>query len=134
MAASESRLPGWMMNGVYFTMKLMHKMKKVKTPMSLACDEDRTEDLEHILLKCEFYNQIRESYLPKYISLNLNVLNIIDNNQMTITTILDPLSAKIPAQVTRNWKSVTDAYQISRSFCFNIYRKHEKFYKKLESL
>ena len=87
----------WMILGVYFTRVVLHKMKKVKTPLCLGCSDtcDTNEDLSHFLLDCPYYSGIRETYLPKYLQLNPNISEIFDNQELILQTILDPLASSL---------------------------------------
>ena len=121
----------WMVLGVYFTRVFLHKMKKIKTPLCQGCNEEN-EDLPHFLLKCSHYDDIRESYLPKYFQLNLHISEILDNQGLILQTILDPLASRLPASIRNNWSSVTTVYRISRQFCFHMHRRREKLYSEKE--
>ena len=117
----------WMMVGVYFTRIFLHKIKKIKSPQCLVC-EQKNEDLNHLLLHCSYYDEIREKYLPKYFTENSNIGDILTNEELIIQMILDPVSSKLPETLIKNWVSVKTAYNISRQFCYSIHRKREKLY------
>ena len=121
----------WMYCGTYFTRELLHKMKKVKTPIC-ACTKETSETLEHFILHCELYNSIREQYVPKYVNLNKHVISVCDDEQMLILSILDPLSSKLPDIVTSNWTSVKEVYTLSRKFIYRMHLKREKIYRDID--
>ena len=104
-------------------------MKKVKSDLCLGCNENKSENLNHILLQCSHYNAIREIYLPQFVKKNKKLSEILDSEDMLILSILDPLSSKLPESVTKNWDSAKDVYKISRQFCWNVHKKREKLYK-----
>jgi len=113
-----------MLLGVYFTCEMLFKMKRVKTPACLGCGEN--EDLQHFLLQCGFYKSIREDFISKYVLMNSNVSEIMEDEKLLIVSILDPISSKLPKTYTNNWSSVKTAYQVSRQFCWNMHMKREK--------
>ena len=63
---------------------------------------------------------------------NVNLGEILDNEDMLILSILDPLSSKLPESVIKNWDSAKNVYKISREFVWNIHKKREKLYKDLD--
>ena len=128
----QATVVNWMILGVYFTRELLFKMKKVKSDQCFACESKETENLEHFLLHCPFYQNIREEYLPKFILLNPEISTILDNEKQVILSILDPVSSKLPLTVKNGWTSVKDAYDVSRKFCYDIHRKRDKFYTNLD--
>ena len=121
----------WMMLGVYFTRIFLHKMKKIKSPQCYGCNL-KNEDLNHLLLHCTYYDEIREKYLPQYFTQNGNLSDILTNEDLIVQMILDPVSAKLPETLKNNWVSVKTAYSLSRQFCYSIHRKREKLYKEVD--
>ena len=105
-------------------------MKTVKSPFC-ACDNITPENLAHFILHCEMYKNIREQYIPKYIQLNKNILSICDNEKLLLISILDPLSSKLPDNITTKWSSVCDVYQLSRKYVYRIHLKREKIYTEM---
>ena len=130
-AVKEATPSSWMYCGAYFTRELIEKMKKVKSP-ACACDPSITEDLPHFILHCTLYDGIREQYIPQYIALNRNVLDICDNEFLKLVSILDPLSSKLPEIITMNWSSVTSVFELSQKFIYRMHLKREKIYKELD--
>ena len=128
----KATIVSWMILGVYFSRELLHKMKKAKSDLCLACNEDKLENLNHILLYCSYYSEIRENYLPQFITRNKKLSEILDSEDMLILSVLDPLSSKLPESVTKNWDSANEAYKMSREFCWNIHKKREIFYKDVD--
>ena len=122
----EATIVNWMILGVYFTQELLYKMKKVNSPNCLGCGGYMKETLIHFLLHCKFYDQIRETFLPKLVLLNSKVGELMDNENYLVLSILDPLSSKLPEKFTQSWSSATSAYELSRKFCSNMHRKREK--------
>ena len=112
-------------------LELIYKIKKIKTPLCLGCNQEN-ENLSHFLLRCSFYDEIRQSHLPKYILQNPSVSEIINDERQIIQCILDPLADKLPETVTANWKSMTAIYEHSRRFCYNMHRKREKLYSEMD--
>ena len=76
----------WMILRVYFTRVVLHKMKKVKTPLCLGCSDtlDTNKDLSYFLVDCPYYSNIRGTYLQ----LKRNVSEICDNQELIFQTIL----------------------------------------------
>ena len=121
----------WMLVGVYFTRTFLHKIKKVKSALCFGC-KLQNEDLNHLMLHCSYFDQIREKFLPQYIAENSRISEILDDEELIIQTILDPVCSKLPEIVRKNWVSVKSAYTLSRQFCYNIHRKREKLYREIE--
>ena len=67
----------WMYSGAYFTRELLHKMHKVKSP-SCACNPGISENIPHILLYCEIYDEIRQECIPKFLNMNTQLMQISD--------------------------------------------------------
>ena len=124
----------WMSLGIYFTQELLFKIKKAKSPLCLGCDENEIENLNHLILHCQNYKDIRENFIPKHLMSNKSLSDIFENEDLLITSILDPLSANLPYDITKNWTSAKTAYETSRQFCYNLHRKREKWYKNLDKL
>ena len=121
----------WMMVGVYFTRTFLLKMKKVKSALCFGC-KLQNEDLSHLLLHCSYFTQIREKYLPQYILQNSRISEILNDEELIIQTILDPVSSNLPEIIRNNWVSVKTAYTLSRQFCYNLHQKREKLYSEIE--
>ena len=127
IAVKEATPVSWMYCGVYF----MFKMKTVKSPFC-ACDNITPENLAHFILHCEMYKNIRKQYIPKYIQLNKNILSICDNEKLLLISILDPLSSKLPDNITTKSSSVRDVYQLSRKYVYRKHPKREKIYTEMD--
>jgi hypothetical protein len=121
----------WMYCGIFFTQELLKKIKKVKSS-ACACDSEIPENLPHFILHCKLYDSIRQQYIPQYVKLNTNVLSICDNQHLVLVSILDPLSSKLPDNITKNWSSVSAVYELSRTFIYRMHLKREKIYKEME--
>ena len=131
ISARQATVQNWMLLGVYFTRIFLHKMRKVKSPLCLGCNE-KSEDLIHFILHCGYFSTIREKYLPQYTTQNSKLSEILNNEELIMLSILDPVSSKLPETVIRNWLSVKTAYSISREFCYNMHRKREKLYQEMD--
>ena len=132
VSTRQATVQNWMLLGVYFTRVFLHKMKKAKSPLCLCCNKS-DEDLKHFLLHCDYFSDIREKYLPQYLAYNRSIIETFHDEEIIIQTILDPLSSNLPENVRQHWSSPNSAYKTSREFCFNMHRKREKFYKKIET-
>ena len=122
----------WMYSGAYFTRELLHKMHKVKSP-SCACNPEILENIPHILLYCEIYDDIRQECIPKFLNMNTQLVQISDYEKLLVISILDPLSSKLPETITSSWSSVSGVYALSRQFCHRIHSKREKIYLELDN-
>ena len=129
----QAAINNWMMLGVYFTQTFLFKMKKVRSPLCLGCNK-KNEDLSHFLLHCDFFAPIRENFLPKFITQNKYISDILNSEELVILSIIDPVSSKLPENVRKNWLSVTESFKISREFCHNMHKKREKLYKELNNV
>ena len=132
ISVREATIVNWMLMGVYFTRELLHKMKKAKSPQCFACGQNQIENINHFLLYCQYYQNIREEYLPKLVTSNKNIACILDDEDQVLVSIFDPISSKLPQIVRKGWDSVKNAYQLSRKFCSDMHRKRDKFYRELE--
>ena len=130
-AVKEATPVSWMFCGTYFTRELLYKMKRIKSP-ACVCDGSTTENLSHFLLTCDLYSEIRIQYIPQYLQMNKYILNICDNETNILISILDPLSCKLPVQVTSNWNSVSAVYALSRTFVHRMHLKREKIYSEAD--
>ena len=133
-SVKQAAVVNWMSLGIYFTRELMFKMKKVKSPLCFGCGEKEIENLNHLLLHCHQYQDIREQFIPKLIANNNSLSEIFEKEDLLILSILDPLSGKLPDVITKNWVSAKSAYGMSRQFCYNLHRKRDKFYENLDKL
>ena len=120
----------WMVLGVFKTRENLAKMKKVKTDKCLACDTNKTENLPHLLLYCPFYEKIRDEYLPRLAIINPKFSSIVNNEKKLIISILDPESEMLPAEARLHFDQ---SFKLTRSYCYNILKKIEKFYKVKEA-
>ena len=116
----------WILLGVFKTRKKLFVMKKAKNDKCLACDESKPENLSHLLLHCQYYSSIREEYLPRLAIINKHFSEIINEEKNTILSILDPDSTLLPTNARLHCQ---EAFSISRSYCYDIYKKREKFYE-----
>ena len=119
--------------GTYKTGEKQLQFKTIKFELCLACDENQKENLHHLLFLCPFYDEIRQPALSKLFLANKNIMQIMDNPQMTVTLVLDPKSKLLPEQVSGQWSITTsEMYKICRDMCYNMHNKREKFYKENE--
>ena len=122
----------WMYSGVYFTRELLHKMQNLKSP-SCACNPDILEDIPHSLLYCELYDDIRQECILKFLNINTKLVQISDYEKLLVISILDPLSSKLPENITSSWSSVSAVYALARKFCHRIHSKRENIYLELDN-
>ena len=128
VAAKEATVVSWMYSNTFFTRELLYKMRKSKSP-NCACEKSVPETVSHFLLHCPLYDHIRQQYIPTYVEMNSQVLEILNNEHLLLISILDPLSSKLPDELVKNWSSVSKVYELSRKFCYRMYLKREKVYK-----
>ena len=57
--------------------------------------------------------------------MNKKILEITENKNLLIISILDPLSSKLPPSVTSGWSSVGDVYELARKYCHRIHSKRD---------
>ena len=120
----------WMTLGVYKTRETLHKMKVIKSPLCTACTMNVVGSLSHYLLYCPFTENIRQSYVPKFVLSNPKVASLHDNETALIISILYPESSLLPEDIRFNWESSTQIYTLSRDYVYNVHKKFEKFYDK----
>ena len=130
-AVKEATPCSWMYCGTYFTRQLLYKMKKTKSPLC-ACDDNISEDLSHFLLHCKLYQSVRQQYLPKYLEMNSKLVEIFNSEDLMLISILDPISSKLPNQVSSSWDSIKNVYELSRKFTYRMHLKREKVYSDLD--
>ena len=99
-----------------------------------ACNKEISENVSHFILHCTLYDNIRQQYLPKLLLNNTKISEIINDENLLIISILDPLSSKLPDELTANWSSVSAAYEVARKFCHRMHLKREKIYKELDNI
>ena len=116
--------------GVFKTREKLFSMKLTKSDKCLACSENQVETLFHLLIHCEFFRNIREEYLPRLAIVNSNLSSIITDEKKTLISIINPESSLLPSEARKHSDEV---FNISRSFCYDIYRKREKFYERIET-
>ena len=114
-----------MLLGVYQTNLLMMKMKKIKSDICEVCSGEQ-EDLAHLMLHCPTLQEVRERYLPLYLLDNPYLCEVIQDEHLLLTAILDTESSLLPLSVVRGWSSSNKIYKISRDFTFHTHRKREK--------
>ena len=68
-----------------------------------------------------------------FIQMNNNLSSILGDENNLVISILDPLSAKLPMEVSENWKSVTDIYKLARKFCYRVHSKRATIYEDLDN-
>ena len=115
----------WFLLGVYHCNSLLLKMKKSRSDRC-HCSSDAIEDISHITLFCKSYDDIRIPFLSNLTLQNPNLLAFCDQPEMITRTILDPESPRLPAEIKHNWKSIHEAYQLTRNYLFNLDRKRRK--------
>ena len=130
----QATIVNWILLSTYFTQELLFKMKKSSSPHCLGCGNGTIGNLSHFLLHCQYYDEIREEYLPKLILLNKQTSEIINSEHLMILSIIDPLTSKRPEAFVKNWSSAKSAYELSRRFCFNMHEKREKLAKEFEKV
>ena len=75
------------------------------------------------------YDANRNQYVLKYIEMNRNVTQVAVDETMLMISIFDPLSSKLPANITSNWSSVVGVYNLSRNFVIECRRREKKVMK-----
>ena len=126
----KATINNWMLLGVYQTNVVMKKMKKVKSEMCMACNGEQ-EDLAHLVFHCPPFQEVRERYLPLYHLDNPHLTEVMEDEQLLLTAILDPESSLLPLSVMRGWTSSNKIYKISRDYLYNLHRKREKVLQNL---
>ena len=66
-----------------------------------------------------------------FIQMNNNLSSILGDENNLVISILDPLSAKLPVEVSEN--SVTDIYKLARKFCYRVHSKRATIYEDLDN-
>ena len=130
----QATIVSWMLLGVYFTREFLFKVQKISSPLCLGCNANVNETLEHLLLHCDHYQNIREGNLPRYLQENKNISEILDSEDSIVQCILDPLSTNLPVIVQTGWDSPKEAYSISKKICSSLHRKREKLYNELDKV
>ena len=131
--SKEATVVAWLYCGTYFTRELLFNMKKTSSPIC-ACKQTNSENISHFLLYCQLYDNIRQQYIPKFLQLNTRISEILNDENKLIISILDPLSSKLPEEITANWSSIKEVYDLTRKFCFRMHTKREKIYKELDNM
>jgi hypothetical protein len=122
----------WFLLGVFHSKSLQHKMKKCPSGQC-SCSSLQEENIPHILLFCDHYSEIREKFLVELTFCNINLMKYSNDVDVLLTSFLDPESPKLPDDIRNNWKSLDNVYNISRNYCYNIFKKREKIQESLEN-
>ena len=113
-------------NYMYQTKENLKEMNLLKTAGCPGCPEKLNVTLEHIMFQCSYYQTIRETYLPEFLAMNCEVLNVMDSKTLKLLTILDPGSEKLPKDLRDSWSCLATAYKTSRNFCYDLHMKRKK--------
>ena len=100
-------------------------MKKTRSD-SCHCSSETVEDILHIILYCDAYDDIRTKFLSNLTLQNPKLLSFSQKPQIIILAILDPESPKLPEEIRFGWKSSHVTYKLTRDFLYNIHRKRTK--------
>ena len=121
----------WFLLGVFHCNSFQHKMKK-RPNGQCSCSSLHEENIPHILLSCEYYSEIREKFMVELTFCNINLMKYSNDVNILLTSFLDPQSPKLPDEIKHGWTSLDKVYNISRNYCYNIYKKREKIQESLE--
>ena len=119
----------WFLLGVFHSTSMLYKMKKSASKKCPFCSFE--EDIPHILLFCKKYVDIRDPFLVQLTFANTSIPNYSDNPDILLISFLDPESPSLPDEIKNNWQSTDKIYELSRNYCYNIYRMREKSMKNL---
>ena len=73
-----------------------------------------------------FLHQNQGGILTKTGVMNPHISLLVDNETKLVISILDPGSKLLPPEARLD---SDEAFQLSRSFCFDLYQKREKYYE-----
>ena len=62
------------------------------------------------MFHCPTLKEVRERYLPLYILDNPHLTEVMEDEQLLLTAILDPESSLLPLSVLRGWTSSSKIY------------------------
>ena len=128
----KTTISSWMLMGIYQTKEKLKDMKLSKSAQCPGCS-NLSESLEHIIFHCSFYQKIRETYLPKFLNMNTKLVSVLQSKFLTLLSILDPGSSKLPHEVRDSWTCLKSAYANSRNFCYDVHMKRTKLLEKQQT-
>ena len=73
-----------------------------------------------------FLHQNQGGILTKTGVMNPHISLLVDNETKLVISILDPRSKLLPPEARLD---SDESFQLSRSFCFDLYQKREKYYE-----
>ena len=125
----KATIVNWMQLGVYKTREKLYQYKNIKSDLCLACDNEQTENLHHLIFLCSHYEDIRQPVLTKLFLMNTNLLQIMDNPKLKVMLVLDPTSTLLPDSITEHWDQTNfDVHALCRDMLYNIHKKRDKLY------
>ena len=87
-------------------------------------NENIIEDIKHILITCESFNEIRDKFYPKYETLlyfsDINFHELYENKEELCQFILDPSSMNLNKRININDEILPELFNISRNLCHSI--------------
>ena len=118
----------WMQLGVYKTREKLFAMNKTRSDKCLACEDNATESLSHLMIHCEYDENIRHECILAI--LNPYFTLIIDDEKQLLVYIINPESTLLQGEV----KLYTDkVFKLSRYFSYDMHKMQEKFYEPKQS-
>ena len=114
-----------MLAGNYFT------MQSGGSPLCQVCTEDipSIETIEHILIHCSAYSEVRARILEELrmvLCQNKHIQPIIESNENLCQFILDPTSINLSNRVNLQDPVVDTLFHLSRDFCYAINARRMK--------
>ena len=119
-----------MLAGDYLTMQIK-STQSGNSPHCQVCTEDipSIETIEHILIHCSAYSEVRARILEELrmvLCQNKHIQPIIESKENLCQFILDPTSINLSNRVNLQDPVVDTLFHLSRDFCFAIKARRMK--------
>ena len=128
-----------MLSGDYFTYSIK-ATQSGGSPYCRCCSPSvpQDEDISHILVACEMYEDIRKRFFPHFKSLcslsasKIDFEDICKEANILTQFILDPSSFNLKARMNISDLILSKFFKISRDYCNAIHTKRLKIIKSKE--
>jgi len=116
--------------GDYLTMQIK-STQSGGSPLCQVCTEDipSIETIEHILIHCSAYSEVRERIIEEFRNVlcqNEHIQTIIESKENLCQFILDPTSINQSNKVNQQDPVVDTLFHLSRDFCYAINARRMK--------
>ena len=135
LEVKKATITNWMQLGTYKTREKLQQFKSIKSDLCLACEQNQSENLNHLIFRCPFYEEIRQPALTKLFLMNPKLIQIMEDVKLKMVLVLDPTSKLLPTSISEHWSQTPSVvYALCRDMLYNLHKKRDKLYKKMDKL